>query len=857
MTGSKYKEILNLKQHLKEAQDKIATLEAEIAWMKTSKFWKSRQFWIKIKSHLSRTDSHHEVQIHQSSEEVKITSSLQIEHLLPQSLPRKQLSVLLVVEESITHCFRYRVHQKIEQLQELGYKTDWVSWKQIELTRNLLHSHHIIIFYRVPGFADVITTIKLAKSLKKIVIFDIDDLIFVPEYYPEPFENYRHQLSREEYQGLVEGVKLYRDALSHCHFAISSTPTLKAVMEEIIGKGQGFCHRNGLDQCILNFVNFLPTKCDRNYLSIFYGSGTKTHDADFNLIAGPLAQLFEKYPQLRLTIIGYLNLPAVLKPYHSRIDRIPFLSNTEAYWQFLVQADINIAPLTSGKFNDCKSEIKWLEAAIFKVPSVVSATETYLESLEDGKEVLIASSAEAWEAKLERLIIDPAFREEIAQNAREKALQSYSPQALAKQLHSSLRWAIKLATESGIVTYQPEKKRLLFVNVLYPPQSLGGATAVLKNTLDRLRDKYDQEYELFVFTTDWDNPTPYQIRSETVEGVYVTRISIPATGDQEWRYQDSRIYEHFSDYLQAIQPDLIHFHCVQRLTASSLEAAADLAIPFVVTVHDAWWLGDCQFLIDGNGNPCDPHLHDPLIAARYSQDVSNTLQRQRYLATQLKKAQKLLAVSHSHAELYQKNGFMSAIASPNGIPESFRVSRNPSPDQKLRLGYAGGICTHKGYYLLKKAIEEANLQQTTLTVIDLFTTEGNPYWEKWGSTPVQFIPKIPFDQMSDLYSNIDVLVAPSIWPESFGLITREATLAGVWVVASNLGALAEDIKPGVHGDIFSPQHPEELVAILQKLDCNPKTYQQPIPPGKTTHIRTLTEQVEELHQFYHKQLSQK
>jgi glycosyltransferase involved in cell wall biosynthesis len=282
-----------------------------------------------------------------------------------------------------------------------------------------------------------------------------------------------------------------------------------------------------------------------------------------------------------------------------------------------------------------------------------------------------------------------------------------------------------------------------------------------------------------------------------------------------------------------------------------------LEIPFFVTVHDAWWLGDQQFLIDENGNPCDPRLHDPLIAARYSNNVSNTLQRQRYLATQLKKARKLLAVSHSQAELYQKNGFMSAIASPNGIPESFRIPRQPSPDKKLRLGYAGGICTHKGYYLLKKAIEQANLQQTTLTVIDLFTSEGNPYWETWGSTPVRFIPKIPFDRMSDFYSKIDVLVCPSIWPESFGLISREATLAGVWVVASNLGALAEDIKPSVHGDIFSPQHPEELVAILQKLDRDPKTYQQPIPPEKTDHIRTLSEQIEELHQLYHEQLSQK
>jgi len=356
MTNSNDKETLSLKQQLIEAQDRIIRLEAEIAWMKTSKFWKLRQLWLKIKPDLSRIKSPPK---NQHQQVVEATLQASINYNLPQSLPRKQLSVLLVVEESIPHCFRYRVNQKLEQFKELEYNISWVSWRQGELVRSLLHFYHIVIFYRVPAFPDVVETIALAKFLNKITIFDIDDLVFVPEYYPESFETYQQQLSREEYQGLVEGVKLYREALSLCDFAIASTPTLQTVMEGIIGEGKGFCHRNGLDQSILEFVNAPPVKCDRDYLSIFYGSGTKTHDADFNLIAGVIAQLLETYPQLRLTVIGYLNLPPVLQPYNDRIDRISFLTNTEAYWQFLTQADINIAPLTAGKFNDCKSEIKW------------------------------------------------------------------------------------------------------------------------------------------------------------------------------------------------------------------------------------------------------------------------------------------------------------------------------------------------------------------------------------------------------------------------------------------------------------------------------------------------------------------
>ncbi len=49
MTNSQDQETLNLKEQLKAAQDKIMTLEAEITWMKTTKFWKLRQLWMTIK----------------------------------------------------------------------------------------------------------------------------------------------------------------------------------------------------------------------------------------------------------------------------------------------------------------------------------------------------------------------------------------------------------------------------------------------------------------------------------------------------------------------------------------------------------------------------------------------------------------------------------------------------------------------------------------------------------------------------------------------------------------------------------------------------------------------------------------
>ncbi|NJL09825.1 MAG: glycosyltransferase family 4 protein [Calothrix sp. SM1_7_51] len=191
-------------------------------------------------------------------------------------------------------------------------------------------------------------------------------------------------------------------------------------MAKLKGVTATFCHRNALDSKIAYFLQEIPPKLERDYISIFYGSGTKTHDADFKVAGAAIARIMEKYPNVKLTIIGYLTLPDYLKPYSERVNRVGLLSNLDVYWEFLFQSDINIAPLSKSLFNDCKSEIKWLEAAIFGIPSVVSSTQMYLEVLQDGQDSLIADNSEEWFDKLDLLVSNSQVRLQIAENAKIK-----------------------------------------------------------------------------------------------------------------------------------------------------------------------------------------------------------------------------------------------------------------------------------------------------------------------------------------------------------------------------------------------------------------------------------------------------
>ncbi len=126
--------------------------------------------------------------------------------------------------------------------------------------------------------------------------------------------------------------------------------------------------------------------------------------------------------------------------------------------------------------------------------------------------------------------------------------------------------------------------------------------------------------------------------------------------------------------------------------------------------------------------------------------------------------------------------------------------------------------------------------------------------ETWGATAVQIVGKVPQEQIGELYAEMDVLLAPSLWPESFGLVTREAHAAGLWVVASQLGAIGEDIDEGVNGFRVDVGSPDGLRAVFQRIDADPERFRAS-PPQPSHPARTAADQGKDLIALYDRLLA--
>lgn len=101
----------------------------------------------------------------------------------------------------------------------------------------------------------------------------------------------------------------------------------------------------------------------------------------------------------------------------------------------------------------------------------------------------------------------------------------------------------------------------------------------------------------------------------------------------------------------------------------------------------------------------------------------------------------------------------------------------------LHIGFIGNSTPYKGLPLLISVLQDIGMIESW----DLSVWGGGVGTHP--SLPVYFKGKFDSSTIADVYSAMDVLIVPSIWKETFSLVTLEALSYGVPVIVSdNVGA---------------------------------------------------------------------
>jgi glycosyltransferase involved in cell wall biosynthesis len=246
-------------------------------------------------------------------------------------------------------------------------------------------------------------------------------------------------LDAAERRHLVGQCGDYLAAMQTADRIIVSTPALKTLAEERSGK-PAFVWRNAVDaetRLAAAVARGATSASDDDAIVIGYASGSRAHEADFAEAEAALVALLESDHRVRLQVAGHHRLSPVLQALGPRVTGGPYTGYAE-YLGTMASFDINVVPLLQDRFNDCKSAIRFLDAAMVETPTIASRTGDFVNVVNHGTSGLLADGKDAWLPLLRQLVDDQGRRRAMGQAARQSAEGEMAAGQIARGLDAAL-----------------------------------------------------------------------------------------------------------------------------------------------------------------------------------------------------------------------------------------------------------------------------------------------------------------------------------------------------------------------------------------------------------------------------------
>jgi glycosyltransferase involved in cell wall biosynthesis len=312
----------------------------------------------------------------------------------------------------------------------------------------------------------------------------------------------------------------------------------------------------------------------------------------------------------------------------------------------------------------------------------------------------------------------------------------------------------------------------------------------------------------------------------------------------------------------------VHINSGYLLGGTVFQAAFDLRIPTVLTLHDYWFMCPRITLLRPNGKICARpvvpescvwcsllekrryRVFDPDLVGRIGEMLFvgvNQLkgagellevkpltelirERRQYLKNILEQVDLVLFPSRFLMQKIEEYGFSlrRKVYLPFQVQIATPTQLTASASDKLRIGYMGQLMFHKGVHLLMDAFQR--LKQVNRNC-ELFlyggTGEDTQYIRRLyrmarRRSDIHFMGPYPNTQVGQILSGLDGIVVPSLWYENRPTVIVEAQAMQIPAVAARIGGMAEIIRHEQNGLLFGPGNAASLATQLQRLLDEPE-----------------------------------
>lgn len=432
--------------------------------------------------------------------------------------------------------------------------------------------------------------------------------------------------------------------------------------------------------------------------------------------------------------------------------------------------------------------------------------------------------------------------------------------------------------------------RILLAVHHFPPRYTGGAEWRAHRTARALIERGHTVRVICVERVDEAGAHPLKWEDGLYDGVPVRRLSFNLASSPDlfrWSYDNTWIGDHLREVIADFKPDVLHLISGYLVSGRALLVAAELRVPSIVTLTDFWFLCPRLSLLKSDGHisslPTRPEacaqclgeerrryrwlgrlLPGPMRQywSRQSAAIHRIEDRSRFLLEALNTARVIISPSNFlrklHIDAGVAPGRIRFSRQGRDFPQLTPEKLVKSPSDHLRIGYIGQVAELKGVHVILEAAQQ--LPNAKLTVSVFGDLEPYPRYAARLQALAAHDPRVtlagPYhghDQLARVFSDLDVIVVPSLWYENSPNAILEAFAHKTPVLATRLGGMAELVDHDVNGLLFTAGDARDLATQLQRLIDEPELLgrlRQGIPP-----VRGQGSEIDELESIYHESVA--
>ncbi len=340
---------------------------------------------------------------------------------------------------------------------------------------------------------------------------------------------------------------------------------------------------------------------------------------------------------------------------------------------------------------------------------------------------------------------------------------------------------------------------------------------------------------------------------ETYDGVPVRRVAAflgrpPSPGRAFiWSYRNPRIAQDYRATLAAFQPDVVHVQHLKDLSMNILGETARRGIPLVLTLHDYWALCPNAQCLRPDGRICAgthgrlecglcavERLGQPALRPTAPALAPLFWVRQGAIRRGMRHVRRFIAPSAFLRARYIAAGYPAEkiVQWENGL-DLARIRQalaEPRTSFRGHYAYIGSLAWQKGVHVLVEAFRRLGDTGAELKIWgnpDTFPAYTRQLQRLAAGCPrISFAGELDEMHIGEALAWADYLVVPSLWWENSPVTIQEAYAAGVPVIASNVGALAEKVRHERSGLLFAPGDVAHLERALRRTWAEPALWER-------------------------------